>query len=75
VCSKNEVNSSKWSVVGCDSARSSNASSTSSGGTKASAVRQRRWFRTLRLVTVNYAAGRVDECSSNEVSSDEIAPD
>ena len=35
----------------------------------------RRWFRTLRLITVNYGAGRVDECSSNEVSRDEIAPD
>jgi len=35
----------------------------------------RRWFRILRLITVNYGAGRVDKCSSDEVSRDEIAPD
>ena len=82
MCVRRKVNSSKWSVVGCHSARSSNASSTSSGGTKASAGRQRtyscelrHWFRTIRLITVNYGTGRVDECSSDEVSRDEIAPD
>jgi len=29
----------------------------------------------IRLIMVNYGAGRVDECSSDEVSRDEIAPD